>query len=141
MPLIARWPSVIKPATVSHHICAFWDFLPTACELAGAKPIDDTDGISFVPTLLGREQKIHEYLYWKYQSKTAVRMDKWKAVRLKDTGPIELYDLDADIGETTNVATQHADVVARIEAIMADAYAPPPGYGPKPKAPRKKPSR
>jgi len=141
VPLIARWPGVIEPATVCHHNCAFWDFLPTACELAGAKSTDDTDGISFVPALLGREQKAHEYLYWKYQSKAAVRMGKWKALRLKDDGPVELYDLDADIGETNDVAAGHADIVARMKAIMAEAYAPPPGYGPKPKAPRKRASR
>ena len=94
VPLIARWPGVVKPGTVSNHASAFWDFLPTACELAGVAPTDDTDGISFVPALLGREQPAHDYLYWKYGPKSAVRMGKWKAVRLKDDWPVELYDLD-----------------------------------------------
>ena len=131
VPLIAWWPGTVQAGTVSSHQCAFWDFLPTACELAGARPPRDTDGISFVPTLHGQKQRAHEYLYWKYQAKTAVRQGKWKAVRLKDNGPTELYDLDADIGETKDVAAEHPEIVARMEAIMAKAYAPPPGYEPK----------
>jgi uncharacterized sulfatase len=121
VPLIAWWPGTVQPGGVSRHIGAFWDFLPTACELAGAEPTADTDGISFAPALLGRPQTAHDHLYWKYQSKTAVRIGKWKAVRLKDQSPIELYDLDADIGETRNLAGQHAELVSRIRKIMAEA--------------------
>jgi uncharacterized sulfatase len=125
VPLIARWPGVVKPGAVSHHASAFWDFLPTACELAGTAPTDDTDGISFVPALLGREQEPHDYLYWRYESKSAVRQGKWKAVRLKDDGPIELYDLDADIGESNDTAADHPGIVSRMKEIMTEAYAPP----------------
>ncbi|MHC4403730.1 MAG: arylsulfatase [Planctomycetota bacterium] len=125
VPLIARWPGTIQPKTISDHPCAFWDFLPTACELAGVNPIEGTDGISFVPALLGRKQKAHEYLYWRYQAKSAVRQGKWKAVRLKDSTPIELYDLESDIGETKDVAAQHPEIVQRMQAIMEEAYSPP----------------
>jgi len=125
VPLIARWPGTIQPETISNHPCAFWDFLPTACQLAGVDPTEGTDGISFVSALLGRKQEAHEYLYWRYQAKSAVRQGKWKAVRLKDTTAIELYDLESDVGETKDVAAQHPEIVGRMQAIMKEAYAPP----------------
>lgn len=125
VPLIARWPGMIQPGTVTDHPCAFWDFLPTACELAGATPIEGTDGISFVGALIGRRQEAHDYLYWRYQTKSAVRQGKWKAVRLKESAPVELYDLDSDIGETEDIAAGHPDIVRRMEAIMKRAYSPP----------------
>jgi arylsulfatase A-like enzyme len=133
VPLIARWPGKIKAGSVSHHVSAFWDFLPTCCELAGVRPPAGIDGISFVPTLLdhGRKQKEHEYLYWEFfeqGGKQAIRMGDWKGVRLNvarnPNGPIELYNLKDDIGETTNVAAQHPDIVAKLEAYMKAAHTP-----------------
>ncbi|HUW18840.1 MAG TPA: sulfatase-like hydrolase/transferase [Sedimentisphaerales bacterium] len=130
VPLIARWPRKIESGSVTDHISAFWDFLPTAVELAGAKAPDKIDGISMVPTLLGKpnKQKKHEYLYWEFHErggKQAVRMGDWKAVRLnvhKDpNGPLELYDLTNDIGEKQNVAAEHRDVIAKIEAYLKTA--------------------
>ena len=47
-------------------------------------------------------------------------MGKWKAVRLKHGTPLELYDLDADVGETRDVAARHPDVVARAEELPED---------------------
>jgi uncharacterized sulfatase len=120
VPLIAWWPGVIRAGTTSEHVCAFWDFVPTACELAGAEPPEDTDGISFLPTLLGREQPAHQYMYWQYGPKTAVRQGKFKAVSLKPGGPVELYDLETDIGETTDIAAEQPDVAERLGAIMAE---------------------
>lgn len=66
VPMIASWPGHIPEGTTSDLLCAFWDMMPTMCELAGvAAPA--TDGISIVPTLLGEEQKQqHDYLYWEY---------------------------------------------------------------------------
>jgi len=64
IPLVVRWPGNIKPATVSEHISAFWDFLPTASEISGVTPPAGIDGISYLPTLLGTDQKNHEFLYW-----------------------------------------------------------------------------
>lgn len=120
-PTIAWWPGRITPATDSDEPLAFYDFLPTACELAGVDAPKKTDGISFVPTLMGKKQTSHEYLYWKYGKKEAARMGKWKAVRLKPDAPIELYDLDSDIGEQNNIAKSHASVVAKMEAILKEA--------------------
>ena len=68
-------PGVIAAGSVSDEPLAFWDFLPTACELAGVEAPQGIDGISFVPTLKGEEQKSHEYLFWKYQKKLAIRKE------------------------------------------------------------------
>jgi arylsulfatase A-like enzyme len=133
VPMIARWPGKIKAGTTSGHVSAFWDFLPTCCELVGVETPEAIDGISFVPTLLGRsgKQKQHEFLYWEFHEqgkRQAVRMGNWKGVRLnvakKPDGPIELYDLKGDIGEKNNVADRHPDVVAKMAGYMKTARTP-----------------
>ena len=88
------------------------------------------DGISYAPTLLGSgEQPTHDYLYWEFYEqggKQAVRWGDWKGVRLnvrkERYGPIELYNLKQDLGETTNLAADHPDVVSKLEQLMRDAH-------------------
>jgi len=128
VPLIAYWPGRVKEGSVSEHICAHWDLMPTLCDLAGINTPKHTDGISYVPTLTGGKQKAHEYLYWEFHAygKTqAIRMDDWKAVRLKvgnnPDAPIHLFNLATDIGETKNIANQHPDVVKRISPLFKSA--------------------
>jgi arylsulfatase A-like enzyme len=133
VPLIARWPGHIAAGTGTDHVSAFWDFLPTCCDLAGVAPPQGIDGISMLPTLLGKpdQQKQHAYLYWEFHEqgkKQAVRMGDWKGIRLnvaKDAnGPIELYNLKDDLGEEHNVAEQHPEIVKRIAEIMREARTP-----------------
>lgn len=128
VPLIVRWKGRIKAGSESGHVSAFWDLLPTCCELADVKAPDRIDGISYAPTLLGEKQKQHEYLYWEFFEqgiKQAVRMGKWKAVKLdirkNPDAPLELYDLSKDIGEQNNVAADHPDTVAAITKTMRQA--------------------
>ncbi|MHC4336249.1 MAG: sulfatase/phosphatase domain-containing protein, partial [Planctomycetota bacterium] len=128
IPMIARWPGKIRPGHVSEQVWAFWDFLPTAAELAGLPAPKDIDGISMLPVLLGKPQKSHKYLYWDYGHvrktyKQAVRMGHWKGVRNGAAAPIELYNLKQDLGESTDVASKHPQVVAQIEQIMKTAPA------------------
>ena len=120
VPYIARWPGRIKAGSTSDHISAFWDFLPTCCELIGEEPPQDIDGISVLSTFLGqhRKQKKHQYLYWELRGQQAVRMGKWKALRRKPDMKIELYDLDKDIGESRDVAGEYPDVMAKITEIF-----------------------
>jgi arylsulfatase A len=130
-PMLVRWPSKVKPGTTSDHVSAFWDVLPTIAEITGGSAPSDIDGISFLPTLLSKNQKEHEYLYWEFHEqggKMAVRMNKWKAVKLNidkvPQGETELYDLSADPGETSNVADSNKDLVMKMEAIMKEAHKP-----------------
>jgi arylsulfatase A len=131
-PFIARWPGQIQAGTTSDLRGAFWDILPTLCDVAGVTPPSDIDGLSIAPTLLGQSgQKLHQYLYWEYESggrAQAVRFGDWKAVRNNvnkspDATP-ELYNLEEDPGETTNVAAEHPDLAARAAAYMKAAHAP-----------------
>jgi len=125
VPGMARWPGRIQPGTTSDHPWAFWDFLPTACEIAGVRPPADTDGLSFLPAMLGKRQRRPEFLYWEFHegggSQQAVRMGNWKAIRRWPKGPTRLYDLSKDLGEKTDVAAAHADVVKKIETYLAGA--------------------
>jgi arylsulfatase A-like enzyme len=119
--MIARWPGHITAGSESDHISAFWDVLPTFAEVAGVRPPGGLDGISFLPSLLDREQPKHAYLYWEFHegsSKQAVRMGDWKAVRRAPSRPVELYDLSKDIGEEKDLARQRPDMVAKAEEIF-----------------------
>jgi arylsulfatase len=129
VPLVARWPGRIAAGTRSDHVSAFWDLMPTVLAAAGLDVPEGLDGISFLPTLLRRgDQPEHEYLYWEFRAyggQQTVRMGDWKGTvqRMKDGNrEIELYDLSKDIGETTDVAAQHPEVVERIRGIMQAAH-------------------
>ncbi len=119
VPQIAYWKGTVRPGTTSQPV-AFWDFLPTACELVGATAPRDIDGISYLPTLLGKaaEQKQHDYFYWEFFERgfqQAMREGDWKGIRLKQGEPLELYDLAADPEEKNNVAAANPQIVARLE--------------------------
>ena len=133
MPMLARWPGKIKAGSVTSHISAFWDFLPTCCELAGIETPQDIDGISLLPTLLGepQKQKKHEFLYWEFHEqgkKQAVRTGDWKGVRLNvaknPDGPIELYNLKADISEQKDLTAECAEVAEKIKEFLKTARTP-----------------
>jgi arylsulfatase A-like enzyme len=131
MPMAARWPKVVKPG-VSYHISAFWDFLPTACEVAGVKPPLNIDGISYYNELLGnpKQQKKHDYLYWEFNEgtpKQAIRYQNWKLVKLWEQ-PYELFDLSKDIAETNNVASDNPKILTKLQAMMAGARTNDPNY-------------
>lgn len=132
VPTIVRWPGHVPAGGSSDHVGYFGDLMATAAELSGASAPSNLDSISFLPACLGRSdaQRKHDYLYWEFyerESKQAVRMGRWKAIRQPMfTGPIELYDLETDLGEEHNIAARHADVVERAAAAMAEAHVPSP---------------
>ena len=111
----------LASGTVSGHVCGFQDMLVTFAELAGAAVEKRTDGISIVPTLLGRGgQKKHEYLYWELKAMRAVRMGGWKAVQGK--AGIELFNLREDPSEKNDIAAKQPEVVAKVRGIMEAAH-------------------
>jgi len=126
VPMIARWPGHIEAGAVSEHMSAFHDVLPTVAEAAGVEHTA-VDGVSFLPALTGKEQPQHEYLYWEYNGQQALRTARWKAVRprlKKGETKLQLFDLEADIAESKNVAGEHPEVVKQLEALMTAAHTP-----------------
>lgn len=131
IPLIARWTGKIKADSTENAPAAMWDLLPTLCDVAGAKPPADIDGVDLLPALLGKQEPvINRDFYWELPNNSgvqAVRHGHWKGVRtglLAGPQPWQLYDLAADPKETTDVAAEHADVVARIDAIARESHVP-----------------
>ncbi|MCS3796000.1 arylsulfatase [Niastella sp. OAS944] len=135
-PFIAWWPGKIKAGATSDYAGAFYDLLPTFAELAKQPQPKGIDGISIVPALLGQKNApAHPWLYWEFHEqggKQAVRMGKWKGVKLNaaanPNGPIELYDLQTDVAEKNNVADKHPDVVAEIKKIMQEQHRESPDF-------------
>jgi arylsulfatase A-like enzyme len=136
VPLIVRLPGLVTAGSTSDHVCANWDLLPTIAEIAGAAPPKETDGISIYPTLAGekragRRQPQHDFLYWEFHERgfqQAARMGKWKGILLRYGGELELYDLEKDLGEETNVAADHPQVVAKIESFLKTARSENPDW-------------
>ncbi|KKN35492.1 hypothetical protein LCGC14_0783090 [marine sediment metagenome] len=133
VPMIVKWPGKIASGSKTNHISAFWDILPTFSKIADVEPPENIDGISFLPTLLGQDkiQKEHEYLYWEFHERggrQAVRKGKWKAVKYavfeRPDAPLELYNLEEDIGEEHNIAQSHPDIIADMKNIMKTARTP-----------------
>jgi len=135
VPLIARWPGQVKPG-VCDHVCAFWDMLPTLAALTAQPAPADTDGLSFLPALLGRgTQPTHPHLYWEFHEggfAQAVRFGDWKAVRLGSQASVELYDLKTNPGETKDVSARRLDEVKRAVALMQSERTDHPAFPLKP---------
>jgi arylsulfatase A len=129
VPTIAWWPGKIAANTVTDHLSAFWDVYPTVAELTGQEIHDRVDGISFLPTLLGKEgQQEHEYLYWEFHEKNgrqALRKGDWKLVRYDVFSPekttTELYNIAEDPAEKMNVAEENQEITEELLQLMQGA--------------------
>ena len=129
VPFIAWWPERIAAGSENDHQLAFYDLMPTFCELIGErnydkkyaspnKPVDHFDGVSFARTLLGkRGQKQHDFLYWEFEEtdQVAVRQGDWKMISKR--GVPHLYNLSNDIHEDNDIAAEHPDIVRRLVEI------------------------
>ncbi len=135
VPLVARWPGVIKPGAETAVAAAMWDLLPTLGEAAGADAPEPIDGISLMSVLREPATELaREHLYWEFAAKDgqqAVRWREWKGVRTNlANGPQrwQLYDLSVDESESQDVADEHPKIVERIEQIAAAEHAPSPVF-------------
>lgn len=129
VPMIACWPGKITPGTQTAHISAFWDVLPTFCELSSTPVPEGIDGMSFLPTLLGKtgEQKQHDYLYWEFyeeNGRQAAVVGNYKGLlqNLRENPVFELYDLGTDDSETNNIASQHPEMEQKMREIFREAH-------------------
>ena len=136
IPFIARWPGHIAPGSVNDHQLAFYDVMPTFCDLIGVQnyveryrnpelgEADYFDGISFAPTLLGHdaEQQQHDFLYWEFHetNQFGVRKGDWKLV--VKGGVCELYNLADDIHEDNNVAARYPDKVKELKQVIKEQH-------------------
>ena len=129
VPMIAAWPGKIPAGSVTEHVSAFHDVLPTMADLTGQPTPAGIDGISFLSTLLQQDgQRAHDYLYWEFHEqggRVAIRKGDWKGVRYevsKDAdSPLELYDLSKDPGEKNNIAEKHPEIVRELDALLKGA--------------------
>lgn len=134
--MVARWPGKIARGSMTDLVSAQWDVLPTLSELGGAEIPSDIDGISMVPTLLGKEgQKEHDYLYWEFYERggrKAARWGDWKAVQYdiskNPNAPIAIYDLSKDMAEQKDLSGSRPDLVDRAKEIFAEAHEPSPNW-------------
>jgi arylsulfatase A-like enzyme len=135
-PLIIHWSGKIKPS-ITDHVSAFWDFVPTFCDLLNVESPVPSDGISMLPTLTGitNNQNTHDFLYWEFHEqggKQAIRKGVWKAVRLNvnDTAQtrIELYNLQKDERELSNLAFTHPEMIKEFAELMTKAREPNPVF-------------
>lgn len=136
-PCVMRWPGRIPAGKTCDELATTMDLLPTFARLAGTKPPRDRiiDGKDIWPLMSGEKgaKTPHEaFYYYQVDQLHAVRSDKWKLhlplkMKRRNWGkgtpdsPLQLYDLEDDIGETTNVADKHPDVVKRLLTLAERA--------------------
>jgi arylsulfatase A-like enzyme len=126
VPLIVHWPGHAPTGTVTDQVGAFWDFLPTFAEAAGAETPDGLDGQSLLAAFKGGSTGADDRpLYWEFHeganSQQAARIGRWKAIRKMPEGPLEIYDLAKDLGEEQNVADTHPEIIEQMEGYFATA--------------------
>ena len=141
IPFIVRWPGHVRAGSRSDAQIAFWDIMPTFCDIIGVrdyatryanpqKERDYFDGISFLPTLRGKSKKqaVHDHLYWEFNEtdQVAVRKGDWKLI--SRGGTCSLYNLATDLHEDHDVAAQHPDIVEQLKAIAHQEHTPSPYF-------------
>lgn len=128
VPMIVKWPNVVKASAKTDHISAFWDFMPTIADIIDADISSPINGLSYLPTLLGDDTKQvdHSHLYWELHEqggRIAIRKGDWKAVIYGVTkgGKLELYNLKNDLAEKHNVANENPELVKELMAILKES--------------------
>ncbi|MBX3254781.1 MAG: arylsulfatase [Chitinophagaceae bacterium] len=131
-PFVVRWPGRIPAGTVTDHISVQYDLMATLADITGTKA-PANDGISFLPTLLGKhtQPQKHPFLYFEFPEKSgqvAIRIENWKLVKSnmkKDrNAPWELYDLSKDRSETNDVSAQYPELVKKADSLLRQSRRP-----------------
>ena len=130
VPLIAYWKNKIIPGSKTNHISGFRDVMTTFAEITGIEKPSHNNGISFLPTLLNKKQKKHEFLNWEFQLsgsfqelpdggfRQSVRIGDFKAVRYGINSNTEVYNLINDESETNDISNLHPEIVEKAEQIF-----------------------
>ncbi|MCK5820426.1 MAG: sulfatase-like hydrolase/transferase [Bacteroidales bacterium] len=133
VPLIAYWKGKIKPGTVTNHIGGFQDIMATLAEVAGVETPHQSNGISILPVLTGKSQPMHDYLNWEIQLdgyrsasqkgyfRQSSRLNNWKAIRYGINSETELYNLNEDISESNNIASEHPEMVNKFNRLFEES--------------------
>lgn len=129
VPFIAKWKNVIGEGSVTDQVIAFWDVMPTVADIIDYPAKIETDGLSFLPVLKGNEKGNHPYLFWDYghtrdHYMQAIRAGKYKCIATftNDEVTYELFDLEKDLGETTNIAAENTKIINQMKDYMKEAY-------------------
>lgn len=135
VPFIVQWNGHVAKAQETDFMCSFWDLMPTLRELNSQNVQDDMDGISLLPMLEGKKgQKEHDFLYFEFQEmggRQAVRKGPWKLVHMNirnDRECYELYNLDEDPSETTDVLSGNPEIADELKAIMVESHISNPNF-------------
>ncbi len=131
VPTIAHWPGRIRPGTTDDSPWYFADLMPTFAELADASDSDsgEIDGVSIAPLLTGRGDVPalkDRLMYWEAGVARGGRWNEWKIVRNGQDAPLELFNLNEDPNERNDVSSKHADIAARLEALLSQSHRPAP---------------
>ena len=125
VPMVMRWPGVIKPKSVSDEPVISLDFLTTFLAASKTKPIAKLDGVNLMPLLSGQEKKLPpRSLYWRSKGSDgpiSIRRGNWKLIhnRNESGAQVELYNLREDIGETNDLAAKHSEQAKELSADLA----------------------
>lgn len=130
VPTVVRWPGKVAAGSQSNQVSGFEDWMPTFLEAVDAETTvpAGTDGISLLPTLLGKPQEERPFLYREftgYGGQQTIRVGDWKAVRQqlgRGTVKTELYNIAEDIGESKDLAAVHPDILKKLEDMMAEQH-------------------
>lgn len=129
MPFIVAWGDRISPK-VSDYVGYFPDVMPTLCDIAGVKS-PKSDGISFLPTLLGKRQKSHDYLYWEFppfkqdRGWLSIRMGQWKGLVegvADGNTDMQLFDITIDPREEHNVAADNPKIIKAMWQVVKESH-------------------